>query len=69
VIIRCGRCGAVIGSRRDIVYGGEYGDDHIDYGDLKPGDNYGGEYDGEDYCDECFDELVRAETDDEEDEL
>jgi hypothetical protein len=46
------------------VYGGEYGDDHIDYGELERGDDYGGEYDGEDYCDECYDELVREEDED-----
>jgi hypothetical protein len=64
VIVRCARCNAVIGSRRDFVYGGKYGDDHIDYGELERGEDYGGEYDGEDYCDECYDELVREEDED-----
>jgi hypothetical protein len=69
MIVRCALCGAIIGSRRDVVYGGEYGDDHVDYGELESDEGYGGEYDGEDYCDECYDGMEREEDGDGEDGL
>jgi hypothetical protein len=54
VIVRCARCGRVVGSAESYSYGGPEGEDHLDYKDLKPLENYGGEYDGEDYCEECL---------------
>jgi hypothetical protein len=59
--VKCARCGAVIGTREEYTYGGEYGEDRTDYGEINPGDWYGGEYDGDEYCDECYSELVTAE--------
>jgi hypothetical protein len=61
MIVRCEGCGKIIGGRRDVVYGGRHGDDHIDYGELEPDENYGGEYDGEDYCGGCYDGLEEEE--------
>jgi hypothetical protein len=61
VIVRCPRCGIVIGSCREYTYGGERGDDHTDYGDINPTEYYGGEYAGEDYCDECLVEVLKEE--------
>jgi len=52
--VKCARCGAVVGSRRDYAYGGEFGEDHVDYA-FSPDENYGGEdEDGERYCADCY---------------
>jgi DNA-directed RNA polymerase subunit RPC12/RpoP len=60
MLVKCARCGAVIGSLRDYAYGGEYGEDLIDYA-FTTGDNYGGEDDGEYYCADCYDEAMEKE--------
>jgi hypothetical protein len=62
--VYCNKCGVPIGSQAYITYGDEH--EHIDYGDLKPTDEYGGEYDGEYYCVDCIDEAVFAEEEYEE---
>jgi hypothetical protein len=54
--VKCARCGEVVGSLRDYIYGGEFGEDHIDYA-FTADDNYGGEVDGGHYCVDCYDEA------------
>jgi hypothetical protein len=61
--VRCALCGVVVGTAAPYAWGGPLGEDHLDYGELRPRENYGGEYDGQDYCDECYDGLVWAEAD------
>jgi hypothetical protein len=44
------------------LYGGPDDEGHIHYRDPKYNENYGGEYDGDNYCEECFSEqLEKAE--------
>jgi hypothetical protein len=50
--------------RRHIVYGPD-GFEHIDYGEVRPNEEYGGEYDGEHYCYECSDIVTLAEKEEE----
>jgi hypothetical protein len=64
VTIRCARCGRVIGSYREIVYGGEYGDDYCDYGEPEWEENYGGDFDGDSYCEDCYGGLEDAGEED-----
>jgi hypothetical protein len=54
---RC-TCGEIIGVREYITYGGERNDDHIDYGEVEPNDRYGGEYEGQCYCERHYDEIT-----------
>jgi hypothetical protein len=60
MLVKCARCGEVVGSLRDYIYGGEHGEDHIDYA-FTVGDNYGGEVDGEHYCADFYDEEEEEE--------
>jgi hypothetical protein len=60
IAVHCARCGLEIGMQAYVSYG-KAGFEHIDYGSLEPVDYYGGEYDGEEYCDECYYDLTTAE--------
>jgi hypothetical protein len=60
---RCARCGTGIGTREEWSYGGAGGEDYTDCGEIDPNEFYGGEYDGDSYCDECYDELTAEEGD------
>jgi hypothetical protein len=66
--ITCARCGTVVGSVKDYLYGGPYGDDRIDYGDPEYNEDYGGDIDGASYCDNCVGAVEEAGDDEEENE-
>jgi hypothetical protein len=68
MIIRCARCGRSVGSVESYSYGGAHGEDHIDYNEPDYFENYGGDRDGDSYCDGCFhDEPDDDEEQDDED--
>jgi hypothetical protein len=58
--VYCATCGIQIGIQKDIVYGQE-GYEHIDYGEVQPNEDYGGEYEGHHYCDECYSRAASKE--------
>jgi hypothetical protein len=62
VIIRCGRCGRPVGSVESYSYGGPDGEDHVDYGKPEYFENYGGDHDGDGYCEDCL-PLEEADND------
>jgi hypothetical protein len=59
--VKCARCGIVIGKREEHTYGGRCGEDHTDYGEVIPNEHYGGEYDFDHYCGDCYEDLVLTE--------
>jgi hypothetical protein len=59
--VYCEKCGKVIGDAKEITYGGVDNDDHIDYEETEPNDYYGGEYLGNEYCEDCLCDLESEE--------
>jgi hypothetical protein len=59
--VYCEKCGKIIGNAKDITYGGPNNDDHTDYGETEPNEYYGGEYLGEEYCEDCLYDLEMTE--------
>jgi hypothetical protein len=63
--MRCHCCNTYIGRKRSKVYSTSKRD-YLEY-HLEEGEDYGGEIDGEYYCVDCYEDVLKAYEEDEED--